>query len=189
MPQSIVEMAKELTMALIQTGSISPDTMQETLQQTYATLTALKAQEETGSATHMPEAQPAPADWQTSITRHAIMCLECGQTFKQLSRHLRLHGLDPRSYRRKHAIPPSQQLAAKALTARRREVVRESRPWEKAPTYRKGQARHGRAAPEPAIETEPEVAEEPIAAAPTQPKRRRQTTTPKKAARKKRVAG
>jgi hypothetical protein len=38
MPQSTVEMAKELTMALIHTWSIPPDRMQETLQQTYTTV-------------------------------------------------------------------------------------------------------------------------------------------------------
>jgi hypothetical protein len=43
MPQSLVEIAKELTLALIQTGAIRPEDMQETLQKTYATLSALKA--------------------------------------------------------------------------------------------------------------------------------------------------
>jgi predicted transcriptional regulator len=85
MPQSTVEMAKDLTLALVETRSIPPDSIQETLQKTYATLTTLKAQE----AGELPSPIPAPAsppvDWRTSLTKHAVTCLECGQTFKQLA--------------------------------------------------------------------------------------------------------
>ena len=171
-------MAKELTLALIQTWSIPPDSMQETLQQTYAMLTTLKVQEETGPTTALPPVPPPTVDWRKSITRYAVTCLECGQSFKQLSiRHLRTHGLDARSYRTKYGIPRSQPLAARETTARRRQVVQEIRPWEKAPTFRKGYAG------EHPQSTETEAAR---AAAPTQPKRQRKTTPKKKTVRKKR---
>ena len=49
MPQTLVEIANELTLALIQTWRISPAEHQEILQQTYAMLTALKAQEGMGT--------------------------------------------------------------------------------------------------------------------------------------------
>jgi predicted transcriptional regulator len=74
-------------------------------------------------------------DWKSSITRHSIRCLECGETFKQLSlRHLRIHDLDPRSYRTKYNIPRSQSLSARDVTARRRELAQQIRPWELAPS-------------------------------------------------------
>jgi len=150
MAQSAIEIAKELTMALIETGNVPPEDMQDTLQKTYATLAALKAQEETGSGavkTHKP------VDWRKSITRHAITCLECGASFKQLSvRHLRHHGLDGRSYREKYGIPRTQPLASTMTTARRRQVVRETRPWEKAPAYIKAQERDGNTALKPETE-------------------------------------
>ena len=47
----MVEVAKEFTLALITTGNVAPEDMQEMLQKTYATLTALKAQEESGVST------------------------------------------------------------------------------------------------------------------------------------------
>jgi len=114
-----------------------------------------------------------------------VTCLECGHVFKQLSiRHLRQHGLDARSYRTKYDIPQSQPLAARDTTARRRQVVQEIRPWEKAPTFRKGQAQEDvSAAAEPDAEAVPEETEAPSAQAPAQPKRQRKTT-PKKTARK-----
>jgi hypothetical protein len=68
------------------------------------------------------------------------MCLECGQSFKQLSvRHLKEHGLDGKAYRIKYGIPRTQALAAKEITSRRKEIVQRTRPWEKAPTFLKAQ--------------------------------------------------
>ncbi len=191
MPQSLVEIAKDLTAALIETRTISPEDMQHTLQKTYATLSALKAQEGMGTIIAMPAAQTPPVDWRKSITKYSITCLECGQALKQLSiRHLRTHGLDARSYRTKYGIPQSQPLAARETTARRRQVVQETRPWEKAPTYRKGPAgEHPQStAPEAeAVQDETEAARA-AAAPPAQPKRQRKTT-PKKTARKTRSEG
>jgi predicted transcriptional regulator len=130
MPQSVIEMAKELVSELIQAGQLSPGNMQEALQNTYASLMALKAMEESGSNT--VETLPTSMNWRESITRHAVTCLECGQSFKQLSpRHLRQHDLDGRSYRNKYGIPRTQPLAARATTDRRREVAQEIKPWEK----------------------------------------------------------
>jgi predicted transcriptional regulator len=139
MAQSVLEMAKDLTTALIQAGQLQPEDMQDVLQQTYANLSAMKAQEMMAS-THPTEASPEPIDWRKSITRHAITCLVCGQTFKQLSiRHLRQHDLDGRSYRLKYGIPRTQPLAARATTARRQQVAQDIRPWEKTPRYMEAQ--------------------------------------------------
>jgi predicted transcriptional regulator len=184
MAQSLVELANELTLALVQTGNVSAEDIQETLEKTYATLRVLKAQEESGASTTLPVVESSLVDWRKSITKHAVTCLDCGQTFKLLTiRHLRTHGLDPRLYRLKYAIPSTQPLAAKTLTARRRQVVQETRLWEKSPRFRKGQARHGTASPEPAAETLPQETEEPRTAASAQLKRQRKTT-PKKTMRK-----
>jgi predicted transcriptional regulator len=193
MPQSLIELAKELTVALIQTGNLLPQDVQETLQKTHTTLTALKALEASGFPAPGAPSQSPPGDWRKSITKYSITCLECGHAFKQLSiRHLRQHGLDARSYRTKYEIPRSKPLAARETTARRRQVVQETRPWEKAPTYCKGQAQaDGNAAPEPDADALPEETEASIvAAAPPAPtKRQRKTASPKQAARKKRAAG
>ena len=186
MSQSVVELAKELTLALIETGNIAPEDMQDTLQKTYTTLTALKAQEESGVFAPAPISQTVPVDWRKSITKHAVTCLECGQAFKQLSmRHLEMHGLDSRSYRTKYGIPRTQPLAARDTTTRRQQVVQQIRPWEKTPRFLQAQERNGHASPEPDGEVVHEMAGEPGATAPAQPKRQR--TTPKKTASKKRL--
>ena len=189
MAPSTLELAKELTLALVQTGNVAPEDIQETLQKTYATLTVLKAQEESGVFAPASVSETGPLGWRKSITKQAVTCLECGQAFKQLSlRHLETHGLDNRSYRTKYGIPPTQPLSSRATTERRRQVVQQTRPWEKAPTYIKGQTRNGQPPPESETETVPEDTDTPIAEAPAQQKRQRKTS-PKKTARQTRSAG
>ena len=147
MSQTLLEMAKDLVMAQIEAQRLSPDDMHQALQQTYASLKALQAQEDGHGhiAVVTPGTPPAPVNWRKSITKHHVTCLECGASFKQLSvRHLKEHELDGRSYREKYSIPRTQPLAAKETTARRREMMQEARPWEKAPMYRKAQEKKKR---------------------------------------------
>jgi len=142
MPQSVLEMTKDLVSAEIQTGRLSPEDMHSAMRRIYQSLQTLKSREEAESLVPMPVAVMPQGllDWRQSITRQAITCLECGRTFKQLSvRHLRHHDLDGRSYRPKFGIPRTQPLAAKATTTLRRQIAAEVRPWEKAPPYIKAQ--------------------------------------------------
>lgn len=129
MAQTILEMATDLTTAMVQAGQIPPGQLQDTLQKTYASLMELQMQREKG------ETPPAAVDWRKSISRHAVTCLECGTTYKQLSRHLREHNLDAKSYRSKYGIPSSQPLAARSVTAMRKMIAQRVRPWEKTPWY------------------------------------------------------
>jgi predicted transcriptional regulator len=142
MSQTLLEMAKDLVLAQIEAHRLAADEMHAALQHTYATLQALKMQEESYSSVAVapPETPSKPVNWRKSITKHTVTCLECGASFKQLSvRHLRDHGLDGRSYRVKYDMPRTQPLAAKEVTSRRKEIVQRIRPWQKAPTFLKAQ--------------------------------------------------
>src|SRR5712691_12620515 len=142
MSQTLLEMAKDLVLAQIEAHRLTPEEMHTALQHTYASLQALKTQENAHSSVAgvTPETPPERVNWRKSITKHTVTCLECRATLKQLSgRHLKVHGLDGRSYRAKYGIPRTQSLAAKEITARRKEIVQRSRPWEKAPTFLKAQ--------------------------------------------------
>ena len=185
MTQTLLEMVKDLTRSLVESGSLSAENMQDVLQQTYSTLSVLRGQEESGAVTALSVVDSSPVDWRKSIRKHAVICLECGQALKQLSiRHLGIHGLDGRSYRLKYTIPTTQPLSARSTTDRRRQVVRQTRPWEKAPAYRKGHR-----TPEPEAETVSEETNAASAEAPAQPKQQQSTTPKKKAARKTRARG
>ena len=142
MSQTLLAMVKDLVMAQVEAHRLSPEDMHQALQQTYASLQALKAQEEANGrvAVVTPEIPSKPVHWRKSITKHHVTCLECGASFKQLSvRHLKEHELDGRSYREKYRIPRTQPLAAKETTVKRKEMVQRSRPWENAPTFVKAQ--------------------------------------------------
>ena len=189
MTPSLVNLAKELTLALVRTGNITSEDMKDTLQETYATLVVLKAQGESDAPIPESAAKAAAVDWRKSITKHAVTCLECGQSFKQLSpRHLGMHRLDSRSYRIKYGIPPTQPLSSRASTERRRQVAQEIRPWEKKQQVLQAREYNGHASPAPDGEAVHEAAEEPGTAAPAQPKRQRKTSS-KKTARQTRSAG
>ena len=138
MQQSITEMAQDIVKALIQVGQLTPDTMDQALQNIFASLTTLQARQERVDAGGIPvmDRPSGSIDWRKSITQHAITCLECGAVSKQLSnRHLREHELSARSYRAKYNIPRTLPLAARETTARRRKAVQASRPWEKTQRY------------------------------------------------------
>jgi predicted transcriptional regulator len=140
MAQAILEMAKDLVMAQIQRGALAPEDMHKELQKTHASLMDLKTKEEGEVASVGQDGETAhePMSWKKSIGKYTITCLECGASFKQLSvRHLKDHEMDARSYRAKYGIPRTQPLSAKDTTALRKKIVQQSKPWEKAPTYRK----------------------------------------------------
>jgi predicted transcriptional regulator len=85
MTQTLLEMAKDLTRSLVETGSLSAENMQDVLQQTHTTLRTLRGQEESGDMTAFPVADASPVDWRKSIRKHTITCLECGLEMKQLN--------------------------------------------------------------------------------------------------------
>ncbi len=104
MPQTILEMAKDLVMAQIQAGALPPDEMHKELQKTYANLADLRIKEELGESGGGLAARggedlslegdvgPTASHWKKSIKKYTIECLVCGAAFKQLSvRHLKEH--------------------------------------------------------------------------------------------------
>jgi len=140
MPQTLLEMTKDLVLAQIQSQQIAPEALHSALNTTYQTLQSLDATESAAGNGHSEaaaqslEGRPS-VDWKGSIAKQFIRCLECGDTFKQLSlRHLRVHDLDPRSYRAKYGIPRTQSISAREVTVRRRELAQQMRPWELAPS-------------------------------------------------------
>jgi predicted transcriptional regulator len=132
-------MTKDLVLAQIAAHQVTAENLAAVLRSTHQTLCQLHSNEAVGEGIGLqPRSAPAEAtDWKRSITKHAVTCLECGATFKQLApRHLQQHDLDPRSYRDKYGIPRRQALAARASTARRKQLAMAIRPWEKAPGAR-----------------------------------------------------
>lgn len=67
-----------------------------------------------------------------SIKEKSIVCLECGKSFKILTRrHLAGHSLDPAAYREKWGLKKDTPLVSKGLQRERRKKMKDMKLWEK----------------------------------------------------------
>ncbi len=79
-------------------------------------------------------------DARKSIKEKSVTCLECGKSFKILTkRHLAQHGLTSEEYREKYGLKKGTALVCKALQRERRKKMAEMQLWEKRrnPVYKK----------------------------------------------------
>lgn len=122
MSKSLVEMTAEIIQSQIGSKQMTTDEIKAALNDTFQALKALQDAESCGVTDFQAEeVTAAPAiDPKKSIQKNKVVCLECGQEFKMLSpKHLRSHGLDSKSYRKKHGFSARQPLCAKSLSEKR----------------------------------------------------------------------
>ncbi len=127
MAKTMVEMAAKIVVAQASNTRMSPDEVGESLLKAFEALNRIKAQEEgrekSPAESGLAKLARTPL---RSIQRAKVLCLECGKEFKQLTnRHLALHGLNSKEYKKKWGIPARQSLAAKSLTTKRRKMAKE----------------------------------------------------------------
>ncbi len=80
------------------------------------------------------EQQP-PVDPKKSIRDKSIVCLECGKTFKILTKkHLASHDLTPNQYKEKWGFKKNTPLIAKSLARERRKRMQAMQLWKKRKT-------------------------------------------------------
>ena len=78
------------------------------------------------------EAPATASDAKRSIKEKSIVCLECGKTFKVITKkHLILHGLDAVSYRAKWGLKKGTPLTCTELQRARRQKMKDMKLWEK----------------------------------------------------------
>ena len=75
----------------------------------------------------------APAmDPKKAIKEASITCLECGKSFKVITKkHLASHGLTAEEYRAKYGYKKTQALACKSLARERRAKMKDMKLWER----------------------------------------------------------
>ena len=115
-------MTAEIIQSQIGSKQMTTDEIKAALNDTFQALKALQDAESCGASDiEADEATAAPAlDPKKSIQKNKVVCLECGQEFKMLSpKHLKSHGLDSKSYRKKYGFSARQPLCAKSLSEKR----------------------------------------------------------------------
>jgi len=66
------------------------------------------------------------------LSEKAVTCLECGKSFKLLTRrHLLSHNLTAEEYREKWGYPKDMPLVCKSLQRERRKKMKDMKLWEK----------------------------------------------------------
>ncbi len=76
--------------------------------------------------------QEPAVDPKTAIKEKAVICLECGKTFKVITKkHLANHDLTPEEYREKWGYKKGAPLVCKHLQRERRKKMKEMKLWER----------------------------------------------------------
>lgn len=71
-------------------------------------------------------------DPKKAIKERSIVCLECGKSFKVLTKkHLASHGLTPKEYKEKWGYKKNTSLVCKSLARERRKKMESMKLWER----------------------------------------------------------
>jgi predicted transcriptional regulator len=124
MSKTLVEMTAEIIQSQISGSNMNTDEIKAALHHTYQTLKELQEAEAVGGGIEEKEATPS-VDPKRSIRKNEIVCLECGQAFKMLTKHLKSHNMTAREYRKKYGFTSRQSLCAKALSDERSAASKE----------------------------------------------------------------
>lgn len=78
------------------------------------------------------EVEVSSLDASKALKEKSITCLECGKSFKIITRkHLMLHDLTPDTYREKYGYKKDMPLVCKSLQRERRKKMKDMKLWEK----------------------------------------------------------
>ena len=82
------------------------------------------------------DSKASAEDVKNSIKEKSVTCLECGKSFKVLTkRHLAVHNLTPEEYKAKYGMKKSTALICKAMQRERRKKMAEMQLWERRRKY------------------------------------------------------
>lgn len=86
------------------------------------------------------QTQEPAVDPKKAIREKTVVCLECGKTFKVLTkRHLATHELTPEEYRGKWGYKKGTALIAKSLARQRKKKMNEMQLWKKRDIKKAGE--------------------------------------------------
>ena len=123
----ILGLSTEIVAAYASRNQMSQGDLTGLIQSVHATLSGLASGTGIGGgAEAAAEAPPAPAvPIDASVGKDAIICLDCGKSFKTLKRHLSTeHGHTPADYRARWGLSKDYPLVAPSYSKRRAATAR-----------------------------------------------------------------
>lgn len=133
MPKKLIEIASEIVQTQVSLTPMTAAEISASLRQVFETLQGLQKAESGGidlpTIAAVPEEMPTEEKTaltpENSIQNDKVICLECGAEMKQLTqKHLILHGMDQREYKRKYGFSMKTPLAAKSLIKARSKAAK-----------------------------------------------------------------
>ena len=121
----LVELAAEIVAAYVGNNAVPANELPALIKDVYGALSAAVASESASSEQPPEELRPA-VPIRRSVTDDYIVCLECGEQFKSLRRHLNSrHGLSPEEYRAKWGLPADYPMVAKNYREARSKLAKD----------------------------------------------------------------
>ena len=145
MNKSLLEMAAEIIQGQVARTSMSSEEIVSSLRNVFDALATMKKAETgdgnlelSGAGEQMAQggSTPAKTDPKDSIRDDAVVCLECGAEFKQITaKHLQTHGLSPREYKKKWGFTLRRPLVARSISKARSKAAKKRGLPEKLKAY------------------------------------------------------
>jgi predicted transcriptional regulator len=129
--ESYVKEALEITKAQATVRNMTEEEISSMVKRLSENIKRLS--EDTQSEVEGEQSTQEPAvDPKKAIKEKSVICLECGKSFKVLSKkHLATHGLTPAEYKEKWGFKKRASLIAKSLARERRKKMQEMQLWKK----------------------------------------------------------
>lgn len=159
MTTTILEMANQQVLALIEQGFVDDKSAPLTTERIYNKILELSQRttvadlrkvldKEAESLVHsVPTSKKRgrgrPATAKYGVHHDHIVCLECNQHFSRMSTHLLTHDLTIGEYRERHSIPRDVKLICYTTKHKQSQSMKVAwrkplEDWETPPTYRRG---------------------------------------------------
>lgn len=121
--EHMMEMTADIVAAYVSNNTVSADQLPELFETVLAGIVkASKAEAAQGAPLQDPAVPIAD-----SLTDDAIICLEDGQSFQSLKRHLRVkYNLTPQAYREKWGLPHDYPMVAPNYAKRRSALAKKT---------------------------------------------------------------
>lgn len=113
-------------------ASVRTMTEEEISSMVFKLATAIRHIGVADEVAEQPEAEITAVDSSKALKEKSITCLECGKSFKIITRrHLAMHDMSPEEYRDKYGYKKDMPLVCKSLQRERRKKMKDMKLWEK----------------------------------------------------------
>lgn len=115
---NLSDLAGKIVTAYVSNNSVPAADLPDLIGSIHSAIAGLTATNDVEASTDMPT-KPTPAQIRASIRQDGIVSFIDGRSYKVLKRHLRAHGLDPRSYRERYQLPADYPMVPAGYATRR----------------------------------------------------------------------